>query len=253
VEFWQEYGIWQYVRDFVAQFFHYAWLGSILLALGCSIIQLLSWRILSRLKCQRFKSISFIVSFIPAVCAWYLMFVNFDVNNEELSYDYLQRRGQWEQIIQKSQKEYPRSLACQHIVRMAKHKTGRLSDNEMFNDLALTNVAMNSRTAAYMMSDIYIYAGLVNMSQRASFEAMASIEDFSMSGRSLQRLTETALITGQYRVAEKYILILENTVYYRDFAKRMRQMVDNPSLIDGNQVYGSLKKAYVNTKDVLFN
>jgi hypothetical protein len=30
-------------------------------------------------------------------------------------------------------------------------------------------------------------------------------------------------------------------------------MVDNPSLIDGNQVYGSLKKAYVNTKDVLFN
>lgn len=74
-----------------------------------------------------------------------------------------------------------------------------------------------------------------------------------MSGRALQRLTETALVTGQYRVAEKYISILENTVYYRDFAGRMRQLVNNPSSIDNHPVYGSLKGAYANTKDVLFN
>ena len=123
----------------------------------------------------------------------------------------------------------------------------------MFADLALTNNAMSSRTSAYLMSDIYMYSGLVNLSQRASFEAMASIEDFSMSGRALQRLTETAIVTGQYQVAEKYILILEKTVYYRDFAKRMRQIVENPESIDNHPVYGSLKKAYVNTKDVLFN
>ena len=54
-------------------------------------------------------------------------------------------------------------------------------------------------------------------------------------------------------MAEKYILILEKTVYYRDFAKRMRQIVENPESIDNHPVYGSLKKAYVNTKDVLFN
>ena len=74
-----------------------------------------------------------------------------------------------------------------------------------------------------------------------------------MSGRALQRLTETALVTGQYRVAEKYISILEKTVYYRDFARRMRQMTENPASIDSHPVYGSLKKAYANTKDILFN
>ena len=249
-EFWQEYGFYQYVRDFLAQYFHYAWLGSLLLALGCFILQLLTWWLLSRIKNKMW---TFVASFIPVFCVWYLLFVNFDVDNEELSYDFLQRKGQWEQLIQKSQSKQPQSLACQHVVRMAMHHTGSISDSEMFTDLALTNDAINSRTAAYIMSDVYMYAGLVNMSQRASFEAMASIEDFSMSGRALQRLTETALVTGQYRIAEKYISIMEKTVYYRDFAKKMKQMVDTPSLIDSHPVYGSLKRAYVNTKDVLFN
>lgn len=250
-EFWQEYGFLQYVRDFFLQFFHYAWIGALLLALGCSVLQLLTWWLLLYFK--NYNPYPFVVSFIPSLCIWYFLFVKFDVNSEELSYDFLQRRGQWEQIINKSQKRYPQSLACQYVVRMAKHQTGTISDSEMFADLALTNNAMSSRTSAYLMSDIYMYSGLVNLSQRASFEAMASIEDFSMSGRALQRLTETAIVTGQYQVAEKYILILEKTVYYRDFAKRMRQIVENPESIDNHPVYGSLKKAYVNTKDVLFN
>ena len=249
-EYWQEYSIIQYVRDFFLQFFHYAWLGSLLLALSCFMIQLLVWWLLSKF---RKSSVLFIISFIPAILILYLMYVNVVVNKEELSYDFLQRRGQWEQIIQKSENAYPQSLACQYVVSMAKHQTGRIGDNEMFTDLTLTNNAINSRTAAYMMSDIYMYAGLVNLSQRASFEAMASIEDFSMSGRALQRLTETALVTGQYRVAEKYISILEKTVYYRAFAQRIRPLLYNPELIESHPVYGNLKRVYSNTKDVLFN
>ena len=252
-EFWQEYGFCQYVRDFFAQLFHYAWLGALLVALACAMLQLLTWWLLSCFKNKKCEPYLFAASFIPALCVWYLLFVTFNMNSEELSYDFLQRRGQWEQIIRKSQENSPSSQACQYVVRMAMHQTGRISDSEMFTDLALSNNAINSRTAAYMMSDVYMYAGLVNLSQRASFEAMASIEDFSMSGRALQRLTETALVTGQYQVAKKYISILEKTLYYRDFAKRMRLLVDHPSQIDSHPVYGSLKKAYANTKDVLFN
>ena len=252
-EFWQEYGLCQYARDFILQFFHHAWLGSLLLALGCLIIQLISWWLLFCFSKKRWEPYLFAVSFVPALSVWYLMFVKFNVNSEELSYDYMQRRGQWEQIIQKSQKDVLLSLACQYVVRMAKHQTGVISDNEMFSDLALSSNAMSSMTSAYIMSDIYMYAGLVNFSQRASFEAMASTEDFSMSGRALQRLTETALITGQYRVAKKYNSILENTVYYHDFSKKMKLMIENPSKIDSHPVYGSLKKAYDTTKDVLFN
>ena len=253
IEFWQEYGLCQYVRDFFLQFFHFAWLGSLLLAFGCSIVQLICWWLLSRYRKFRNNHYLFIASLIPAVCVCYYLFSKLHVNSEEQWYDFMQRKGKWEQIIQKSQESYPQSLACQHVARMASHQTGRINNEEMFADVALTNNAMSSTTAAYMMSDVYMYAGLVNLSQRASFEAMASIEDFSMSGRSLQRLTETALVTGQYRVAEKYIRLLKKTVYYRDFAKKTEKLIETPALIDEHPKYGSLKKAYGNTKDVLFD
>ena len=208
-EFWQEYGLWQYVRDFFAQFFHFASVGALLSALACVVVQLLSWWLLSRIG--KWKTFLFVVSFVPALFVWHLMFSKFTINNDETSYDWLLRRGRWTSILQKN---YPSSMACQNVVRLAQYQTGRISENEMFDELTLTNDVLGSRTAAYMMSDVYMYAGMVNMAQRASFEAMASIEDFSMSGRALKRLTETSLITGQYQVALKYISILEKTFFF---------------------------------------
>jgi hypothetical protein len=82
---------------------------------------------------------------------------------------------------------------------------------------------------------------------------MASIEDFSMSGRSLRRLTETALITEQYEVVRKYASLLSHTVYYRDFALQMEEMVVHPELGQEHPFYGRLQKIYKNTNDVLFN
>ncbi|MBR6446434.1 MAG: hypothetical protein IKS94_08500 [Prevotella sp.] len=249
-EFWKEYGFWQYVRDFFVQFFHDASLGALLLALLCFVFQWLAWWLLQCFRKKDWKNILFAVSFLPAIYVWHLTFVSFTSNGEEEKYDWLLRKGQWQSILRKN---YPSSAACQNVVRLAQFQTGKIGEAEMFGNLTLTNDVLSSRTSAYMMSDVYMYAGMVNMAQRASFEAMASIEDFSMSGRALQRLTETALITGQYRVAEKYISILEKTVYYRFFARKMKNLIENPTLIESHPTYGKLQKVYGNTKDVLFN
>ena len=76
-EFWQEYGFLQYVRDFFLQFFHYAWIGALLLALGCSVLQLLTWWLLLYFK--NYNPYPFVVSFIPSLCIWYFLFVKFDI------------------------------------------------------------------------------------------------------------------------------------------------------------------------------
>lgn len=247
-EFWREYGWLQYVRDFFAQFFHYASVGALLSALACVVVQLLSWWLLSRIG--KWKTFLFVVSFVPALFVWHLMFSKFTINKAEIEYDWLLRTRQWQTILKK---QYPSSLACQNVVLLARYQTGQISETEMFHKLTLTNDVLTSRTAAYMMSDVYMYTGMVNMAQRASFEAMASIEDFSMSGRALKRLTETSLITGQYQVALKYISILEKTFFYRSFAKNMRVLAENPLLVEQHPTYGKLQKIYQNTTDVLFN
>lgn len=44
--------------------------------------------------------------------------------------------------------------------------------------------------------------------------------------RMLKRLVQTNLIYGAYPVAEKYIRILENTFYYKDWAKSQRKFLE---------------------------
>jgi hypothetical protein len=73
-----------------------------------------------------------------------------------------------------------------------------------------------------------------------------------MSGRELSRLVETNLITGQYEVALKYISLLEHTLFYRSWAKQMRQLATNPELIKRSPKYGSLQEVYQQTVDVFF-
>jgi len=75
-----------------------------------------------------------------------------------------------------------------------------------------------------MMSDLFFQMGFVNFAQRTMFEAMESMSNYNKSARALCHLTETAIVTGQYEVALKYISILEETLFYKRWAQKMRQL-----------------------------
>ena len=71
---------------------------------------------------------------------------------------------------------------------------------------------------ALVSSEIYYHLGLVNVGQAHAFEAMESIPDQQKSVRIIQRLVETNMINRQYKVAEKYIHLLQETLFYADWA-----------------------------------
>lgn len=171
---------------------------------------------------------------------------------EEIEYDYLQQQKQWGKIILLSEEEEPKSLACKNVVRLAKYYQKRISGEELKENMLHPDKVLTSGAAAMMMSDVYLHMGFVNMSQRAAFEVMMSSPNYNMSGRELSRLVETNLITGQYEVALKYISLLEHTLFYRSWAKQMRQLATNPELIKHSPKYGSLQEVYQQTVDVFF-
>ncbi len=111
---------------------------------------------------------------------------------------------------------------------------------------------LKSIPSAFMMSEVAMRAGMVNVAQRAAFEAMEAIPNYNKSSRALCRLVETNMITGQTEVALKYIAILEQTTFYGGWARKMKQMVDNPQLLHNHQFYHRLKKYYENGEDVFF-
>lgn len=171
---------------------------------------------------------------------------------EEMEYDYLQRLGNWDGIIRKSNGQQPQNLACQNVVRLARWYRQQISEEELKECLRHTDRVLVSSTAALMMSDVYLQLGMVNMSQRTSFEVMEGAANYNKSARALARLTEIAVITGQKEVALKYLSLLEQTVFYRSFAQQMRELLDHPERLKNDPHYGGLQKVYGLTEDVFF-
>ena len=86
-----------------------------------------------------------------------------------------------------------------------------------------------NNSANYYVMDCDLYAGLA---QTAIHHAM---EHMTMNGptiRALKLLTRGALLKGEWRVAEKYLRVLEHVPFEKDFIAKYRPMVGNPGLID---------------------
>ena len=240
-----------YLRSGVVQFFCSPMQAAFTMALLCTVLQMLSICLFHRLLKRKWHILSILFSLILPVLLCVMVYKPAGGTMEELEYDYLLRQGKWEDIVARNQQSKTMILSCQNAVRIALWKTGRLAPEYLQNCLLNPKEVLSSRASAYMMSDIYMMLGQVGMAQRAAFEAMESIEDYDKSGRSLMRLTETSLITGCPEVALKYICLLERTLFYRSWAKKMRPLAEHPELMKGT-VYEQLKHTYDKTGDRFF-
>lgn len=240
-----------YLRSGVTQFFCSPMQGAFTMALLCVVLQLVSMWLFHRLLRKRWRVVSAMLSLILPMLLCVMAYKPVGGSMEELEYDFLLRQGKWEEIVDKNQQNETMILSCQNAVRIALWKTGRLAPQYLEVCLMNHKESLTDRVSAFMMSDIYMMMGQVGMAQRAAFEAMESIDDYDKSARSLMRLTETSMITGRPEVALKYISLLERTLFYRSWAKKMRPLVEHPELLKGT-AYEQLKQTYEKTDNYLF-
>ena len=178
--------------------------------------------------------------------------VRLDGTEEERAYDVLQLNGKWEQIVEKNFHEPTHSLACRKVVRLAQYRLGQAGQDAVYECLSDSHDALSSELAAMMLSDVYIQLGMVTMAQRAAFEAMVKHADVTDCERPLRRLTETALITGHYELALKYIAIVEQHFSSADWVQTMRTMAMHPEQISQHPVFSKLRENYEKTQDQFF-
>ncbi len=89
----------------------------------------------------------------------------------------------------------------------------------------------------------YYALGMINEAQRWAYEYMV------MKGNSpevLKMMIKTELIKGNYKIAEKYIDILEHSLFYRDEAKKYRTLLYNDKAVEVHPELG--KKRALDTK-----
>lgn len=183
--------------------------------------------------------------------------VGFDKKKYELiEYDYLVRAKDWNAIIAKAERRTPDLPMSVSATNLALGMTDQLGERafdfyQHGTEGLLPKFERNFATAQ-LSGEIYFHLGLINTAQRFAFEAMEAIPNYNKSARVVKRLAETNLINGQYKVAEKYLRLLEKTVFYRPWAQRTIQMLGNEKAINEHPLYGALRQ-YRLQDDLLFS
>ena len=183
--------------------------------------------------------------------------MGFDAKKYELiEYDYLVRIQNWKGIIAKAEKQMPDLPMSVCATNLALAMTNQLGDRafdfyQRSSEGLLPKFERNFATTQ-LTGEVYFWLGLVNTAQRFAFEAMEAIPNYNKSARVVKRLAETNLINGQYKVAEKYLRMLEKTIFYRPWAQRTIAMLGNEKAIDAHPLYGNLRQ-YRLQEDFLFS
>ncbi len=187
---------------------------------------------------------------------------------EEMECDMLIRQQEWIQVLRKF--KHPVSPAVRSAVILASYQSGQMSYQELMSKLVVPvsmydsepsvfcmgenhfTLYLGSLSSAFIVSELATQLSWTAISQRAAFEAMEYIPNANKSGRALKTLTEICIITGQYALAEKYLSILDKTIFYRRWVKKIRSLVDNPKLIEQYPFMKASRESYLKTKDYFF-
>ena len=175
---------------------------------------------------------------------------------ELIEYDYLVRVRDWNAIIAKAEKQTPDLPMSVSATNLALAMTNQLGD-KAFNfyqhgPQGLFPKFERNFASSQLTGEIYFHLGLINTAQRLAFESMEAIPNYNKSARVVKRLAETNIINGQYKIAEKYLRMLEKTVFYRPWAQRMIAILGNEQAINEQPLYGTLRQ-YKLQKDLLFS
>ena len=152
------------------------------------------------------------------------------LNYEVMQYDYLVRIGNWEKIIEISDKQNPRtpqSVACLNLALAEKGQLGERMFNYFQNGHeGLVPSFVRDFFLPLSTVEIYLRLGMVNSSMRNLFEAQEAIPNYRKSVRITKRLAELNIINEDYEVAKKYLKMLSKTLFYKDFANNTLANID---------------------------
>ena len=185
-----------------------------------------------------------------SVLAWLGLrsFADFEAE-QIMTYDYLVRNGQWNDVLKYADRNPPRNFFSLAMLNLSLAKTGQLG-NRMFNydqhGVKGLFLSFNREYVAPVMgNEIFYQLGLTNASQLYAFESMETIPGMGKSARVIKRLAETNLINGQYKVSEKYLKLLQKTIFYRKWARSTMKYLYDEEKINNDRNWGEKRKFMV--------
>jgi hypothetical protein len=226
-----------------------AWLSAIVLPLIVRVCQ--KWVSASTDGKLFTFHLSLIIFALVAVIMGTYVWKNANFKAEKvMQYDFMARHQQWNRILEAINAEKPNNQIGVTVQNLALAMHGQLV-NHIFdynqNGIAgLLPVVQSDATSPLPTAEVHYQLGMISVAQRTVFEAQEAILDFQKSARCYKRLAQTNLILGSYEVARKYLLALQKTLFYRDWANETLPLLGNEEAIARHPEYGRLRQMVCN-------
>ena len=184
---------------------------------------------------------------LVAVGMGWLVWKNANFKAEKvMQYDFMVCHQQWNRILETVNAEKPNNQIGVTVQNLALAMHGVLLDRMFdFNQNSIHGLLPDVKedaTSPLPTAEAFYQLGMINVAQRTVFEAQEAILDFQKSGRCYKRLAQTNLINGQYEVARKYLMALQKTLFYRDWANETLPLLGNEKAIASHPEYGRLRR-----------
>ena len=163
-----------------------------------------------------------------------------------MQYDFMASHQQWNRIIETANKEKPNNQIGVTVQNLALAMRGVLLDQmQNYNQNGIAGLlpdVQSDATSPMPTAEAFYQLGMIYVAQRTVFEAQEAILDFQKSGRCYKRLAQTNLIIGSYEVARKYLMALQKTLFYREWANETLPLLGDEEAIAKHPEYGRLRK-----------
>jgi len=153
-----------------------------------------------------------------------------------LGMDHYVQAEDWNKVIGLSKKYPGTNQLVIYYTNMALYKTGQFS-NRMFDfpQHGIDGLRLEwtrDEVTPFFGGEIFYHLNYINEANRWAFESMVAK---GLNPRSLRRLVQTSIINGQYQVAAKYLNILDQTLFYKDWATKYKTYVLDATRISQNK------------------
>ena len=208
----------------------------------------------STLKPQTSNLLSFVlVSIIMGGLVW----KNSNFKAEKvMQYDFMACHQQWNRILETINKEKPNNQIGVTVQNLALAMRGQLTEHLFdYNQNGISGLLPDVQSDAISpmpTAEAFYQLGMIYVAQRTVFEAQEAILDFQKSARCYKRLAQTNLINGNYEVARKYLMALQKTLFYREWANETLSLLGNEDAINKHPEYGRLRQ-FAYDKDFYFS
>ena len=186
-----------------------------------------------------------------AIIMGFFVWKNVNLKAEKvMQYDFMVCHQQWNRILETVNAEKPNNQIGVTVQNLALAMRGMLLEHMFdYNQNSIHGLLPDVKedaTSPLPTAEAFYQLGMINVAQRTVFEAQEAILDFQKSGRCYKRLAQTNLINGQYEVARKYLMALQKTLFYRDWANETLPLLGNEKAIANHPEYGRLRQCAYN-------